>query len=192
MGNYLSDYRISIGLFNNAKISRSAFSFVLRPGTLLCLALTFLLLILCGDVEMNPGPDIPLKLKLLSICHINIRGISDTKISAIKTSLCEKFEIITLSETFLSPHSSTDLSLPGYHAIIRRDRPTFGGGVAMYVKETIAYKRLYDFDCRYLENMWIEINTREGKLLVCNIYRPPSNVEFWDHFESNIELVGCL
>jgi hypothetical protein len=138
---------------------------------------------------MNPGPDHNLKLKCLSICHANIRGISDAKINAIKTSLCKKFEIITLSETFLSPQSASDLCLPGYHSILRRDRPTFGGGVAMFIKENIAYKRKCDYECNSLENMWIEVITKEGKLLICTIYRPPNNATFWEQFESNIEYV---
>ena len=77
---------------------------------------------------MNPGPSTSTKLKQLSVCHLNIRGLSDAKLRDIKTCLCDTYDIITLSETFLSTNRSDSLSLPGYHPILRRDRETFGGG----------------------------------------------------------------
>ena len=50
-------------------------------------------------------------------------------------------DIITISETFLSPNSDVCLDIDKYHPIIRRDRYTFGGGVAVYIREDIVYKR---------------------------------------------------
>ena len=72
---------------------------------------------------------------------------------------------------------------------MRRDRPTFGGGLGVYIRDNIAYKRLYDLDCNAIENMWIEVATCEGKLLICNVYRPPNFTEFWDYLEANDEHV---
>ena len=188
MGNSLSDYRLSIGLYNNVKIVTSYMSIGVRSVSIICIiiCLMLLLLLVCGDVELNLGPA---KLKSLSICHVNIRGLSENKILAIKNTLSDKFDIITLSETFLSANSSTDLHIPGFHAILRRDRPSFGGGIAVYIRDNIIYKRCYDKDSLDVENMWIEVNTCEGKLLICNIYRPPNVIEFWDYLASNIELV---
>ena len=80
------------------------------------------------------------------------------------------YDIITISETFLGPLSTAELDLPGYHDIIRRDRPTFGGGLAIYIRQTISFKRIIDFESRLIENIWLEVNTLEGKLLICNIY----------------------
>ena len=128
------------------------------------------------------------KLRNVSLCHCNIRGLSDKKLRAIETSLCAKYDI-TLSETFLSASNTGDLALRGYHPIIRRDRPTFGGGVAMYIKEDIVFKRKANFDANNIENIWIEVNTVQGKVLICNVYRPPNNIDFWEHFSTNIEFV---
>jgi len=186
MGNSLNDYRISIGLYNSIKICTCGNSVGIRPASILFLMFVFLLLILLsGDVHVNPGP---VKLKSLSICHVNIRGLSDMKMSAIKTNLC-KYDIITLSETFLGPLSTGDLDLPGFHPIIRRDRPTFGGGIAIFIRENIAYKRKVCFDSNFIENLWIEITTVEGKLLMCCTYRPPNFLDFWSNFDENLELV---
>jgi hypothetical protein len=73
--------------------------------------------------------------------------------------------------------------------LIRRDRPTFGGGIAIYIKDSILYKVKPDFYSDVMENMWIELNTVEGKLLLCNLYRPPNDNEFWDKLHSNLEYV---
>jgi len=187
MGNSLSEYRIAIGLYNRVKICQCGISIGFRPITILCFLFVVLLVImLSGDVHPNPGP---VKLKSLSMCHVNIRGLSNIKLSDIKTDLCDKYDIITLSETFLGPLSTGDLNLPGFHTILRRDRPTFGGGVAIYIRESIAYKRKLCFDSAFLENLWIELSTVEGKLLVCCAYRPPNNAEFWEYFEENLEYV---
>ena len=37
--------------------------------------------------------------------------------------------------------------------------------------------------------MWIQVSTKQGHLLICNVYRPPNFTDFWGHFDSNIELV---
>ena len=142
MGVNITQYRQAIGLFNSVKEKSCyiGFSVNIRPLSVLSLVLLFigLLLLCCGDVEVNPGP---VKLSTLSVCHVNIRGLSDTKLRAIKMNLCGKFDIITLSDTFLGPNTKLDFSVPGFHPIIRRDRPIFGGGLAVYIREEIVYKR---------------------------------------------------
>lgn len=186
MGNYLVDYRVAIGLFNQMKISTGVSSIGVSSRTVFYIMLLMSLLLLCGDIEQNPGP---VKLKSLSMCHANIRGLSNVKLSAMRTTFCKYFDVITLSETFLSLNCTTDLSIAGYHDIIRKDRDSFGGGVAMYIKDNIIYKRHYNYECRLLENMWIELTTCEGKLFICTIYRPPNFVDFWDYLDANIEQV---
>lgn len=191
MGICISQYRQTIGQFQRCKFSKSSCSICISGTSIVvCLLLTIMLIILSGDIELNPGPIS--KLKDLNICHANIRGLNDTKMLAIKTNLCSKYDIITLSETFLSIGSLVDLTLPGYHNVIRRDRPTFGGGLAIFIRDNIAFKRKANLDSRLIENMWLEINTVDGKLLLCNVYRPPSDLSFWEHFASNIESVKSI
>ena len=54
----------------------------------------------------------------LKICHINIRSLSAVKLLAIKHEIVGKFEIISLSETFLSMESSTNFEIPGFHPLL--------------------------------------------------------------------------
>ena len=188
MGNYLQDYRLAIGLFNRVKICYSGCIVQIRLMSLFLflLCLTLFLLLLCGDVESNPGP---VKLTKLSLCHVNIRGLNKLKLNAIKTTLSRVYDIITISETFLSPNSSVNLDMEDYHPIVRRDRDTFGGGVAVYIREDIVYKRKLNLESKDLESIWIEVKTKEGPLLICTVYRPPNSFEFWEHLESNTEYV---
>ena len=194
MGVSISQYRQAIGRFNSVKFVRS--TFIVRcnafPITCLLIIIISILLFCSGTVELNPGPNanvIP-KLKNLTICHVNIRGLNISKLRALKTSLCDRFDIITLSETFLSPTTNDcDLKLPGFHDIIRRDRPTLGGGVAIYVKESIAFKRIYECECANLEQIWLQLYTNEGKILICNLYRPPTFQNFWELIDTNLENV---
>ena len=148
-----------------------------------------LLILLSSDVHMNPGPRDP-KVRKLNVCHCNIRGLNECKMRSIKTSFCNQYDVITLSETFLNSTSSCDLSLQGFHPIIRKDRRTFGGGVAVYIRESLIHKRAIEYEINNeLELLWIELNTIDGKMLIGIAYRPPQDNEFWNHLDENIEFI---
>ena len=75
------------------------------------------LLILCGDVEQNPGPK---DTKYLSLCYWNLNNLAAhdfAKINALKAfNATEKFDIIYMSESYLDSTISSDdssLSLDG-------------------------------------------------------------------------------
>ena len=62
--------------------------------------------------------------------------------------------------------------------------------VLLYVsKKNLVFKRHLDFDSQAIENMWFQVNTTEGKLLICNLYRPPNQGDFWEHLDANLEFV---
>ena len=193
MGISITQYRQSIGLFNSMKFVRYGFSIKCTGFSLICLLILLIITILLvrsGNVELNPGPPSLPNIKSLKICHANIRGLNNSKLRSIQTSLSDKFDIITLSETFLNASTSnTDLQLPGFHSIIRRDRQTMGGGVAVYIKETIAFKRVIESECPNLEQIWLQLYTKEGKIMICNVYRPPNFSNFWDLIDNNIDNV---
>ena len=103
--------------------------------------------ILCGDVEVNPGPG---QWTSLSFCHWSLNSISAHDF--VKVSLLEaynaihKFDIICLSETFLNSSLQIDddsLVLNGYK-LVRADNPSDlkRGGVCIYFKESPPIKVL--------------------------------------------------
>jgi len=123
----------------------------------------------CGDIEQNPGP--PLS-NQISVCHLNVRSLSTAKLNAIKHQLATSFDIITLSETFLSEDSTQDLSIEGFHPIIRKDRDTHGGGVAAYISTNLIFNRHTQFEIPNLECLCIEIHSQNNKFLIGVCYRP--------------------
>ena len=128
MGVDICQYRQAIGLFNQVKFVKCQHNvtFVILPMIILSSLLITLLLFIAG-LELNPGPNV--KIKTLKVCHLNIRGLNQSKLNAIQTSLCQVYDVITISETFLNNNTvNSDLALTGFQEIIRRDQPTLGGG----------------------------------------------------------------
>ena len=115
----------------------------------LCIALN-VLLILCGDIELNPGPVSAVSLsdlnsssftihdsndilhtKLnLSLVHLNIRSLL-LKLDHLSVEL-QNYDIVALREIFLDNTISNEkLHIPGFQKPIRRDGNRHGGGVAL-------------------------------------------------------------
>ena len=68
-----------------------------------------------------------------------------------------------------------DIAVEGY-VTYRRDRVGDNhGGVCVYVHGNIFSKRRHDLELPNLECVWIEINTRNKKLLIGTFYRPPNS-----------------
>ena len=93
----------------------------------------------------------------LSSVHYNIQSIS-SKLDLLHAELFH-FDIYAFTETWLSASVETDdLVLESYNKPERKDRvDDHHGGVMLYVKETIFYKRQEDLEIRRVENIWIEL-----------------------------------
>ena len=104
--------------------------------------ITLILLALVGDVHPNPGPDH--NSKYLTICHANVRSMqSQEKLDEIYY-MAETYsrDVITISETWLSSVINDEtLSIPGYQPFVRQDRLSHAGGIAVYVRNHIAFSR---------------------------------------------------
>ena len=126
-------------------------------------------LMLCGDVHPNPGPQT--KESTLSIVHNNICSLRN-KIDLVYAEL-NKFDIITISETWFHESIPIDqITMQGYTNPVRRDRSGYGG-VAIYVKNNLFCKPRPDLEVTDLEAVWIETKVNQDSLLVGCFYRPP-------------------
>ena len=156
------------------------------------------LLILCGDIELNPGPK---DTKYLSLCHWNLNSIvahDFAKVSAIKAfNTTKNFDFICLSESYLdSTISSVDknLRLDGY-ILIRAANPKNikQGGVCIYYRETLPLKII---QLNYLpEYLVCEISYNDKKIFIVALYRSPSQStdefdEFLRGFEDVIDYIN--
>lgn len=172
-----------------------------RAGILfLCLANLLLwalnLLLACGDVHPNPGPNSVNSLdessfssstttgllsNHLSIFHLNVQSILP-KIDLVRSE-ADAYDIAVFSESWLKP------SIPDEEVLLENFLPPFrtdrfdrpGGGVIMFVRNTIFCKRRNDLEIRGLEAVWIEVTVKTKKLLIGGFYRPPnSNLDYFN------------
>ena len=148
------------------------------------------LLIMSGDIELNPGPK---SISELRVIHINTRSLRN------KTDLIDAeyqdIDILTISETWLSESISNDqILLTNFHPPIRLDRENEAfGGVAIYVKNNLCCKPRRDLHVDGLEAVWIETRVDQTRLLVGSFYRPPnSNVNYWSLIKESISNVNNL
>ena len=84
----LEMYRARIGLFNRHRykvhVVSSVFNSILVTSIVLSvITLLMYLILLCGDVELNPGP----QSTCLSLWHCNIRGLNTEKLLALKSEI---------------------------------------------------------------------------------------------------------
>ena len=143
--------------------------------------------ILSGDIETNPGP---VKSKNIRICHVNIRSLSRSKLLAIKSSLTNLYDVITISESHLHAGVPNNVfTLEGFHEIIRKDRVGQGGGVAVFICESIVYKQIFKYEKLHLETIWLQVHSIEGKVLICCCYRPSDKGSFWKDFSHVLDEV---
>ncbi len=197
MGISLSQYRASIGLFRCGRYALC--SIVNYSGVMVCIfkimsaiLCILLLLFLSGDIELNPGP-FPEGPNYLRICHANVRGLRD-KLDSVKNNLIDSFDIIAITESRLTSRfsESNKLNFNGYHpaAEFRKDRVTdTGGGIIAFISEHLGATRRRDLEHPDVENMFIEIRSKNNVFLLCICYRPPDMpTQFWDDFQAQIDV----
>ena len=125
----------------------------------------------------------------VSFVHYNVQSIY-TKLELLQAELIE-FDILAFSETWLNHSVDTeDLILESYQSPERKDREGDNhGGVNIYVKEGIYYKRRNDLEIQDLEAIWIEVANTRKHILFGLFYRPPnSNANYYSMIEDSLSL----
>ena len=109
------------------------------------------------------------------------------KLDIISTELSD-FDIIDFSETWL--HQTSDLYIPDFKPPERKGRARDRhGGVMIYVKDSVFYKRRHDLEPHSVECIWIEIQLKHTRILFCLLYRPPnSDMAYFSSIEDSISL----
>ena len=110
--------------------------------------------------------------KCMSFCHLNVRSLT-SNFNEFKDLIrsSRTFDVIALSETWLSSDvCSSSLAMDGF-SLIRNDRGSRGGGVAFYIKTSLKYEIV---DCnKNIEQLWVTHKICKRMLLVGVTYRPP-------------------
>ncbi|MCW4285900.1 MAG: reverse transcriptase domain-containing protein [Candidatus Thiodiazotropha taylori] len=101
------------------------------------------------------------------------------------------FDILAFSETWLHPDIHTnDILIPEFKPPERKDRQRDRhGGVMLYVKDTLFYKRRQDLEPLNTECIWIEIHLNQNRILFGLFYRPPnSDAAYLSRIEDSISI----
>ena len=124
----------------------------------------------------------------LSFVQYNVQSIVN-KLDILQADLFE-VDILSFTETWLNPGISTDdLLMQSYNIPERKDRTGDShGGIMIYIKEGICYKRRNDLKIRGIECIWIELIHNQKHILGL-FYRPPnSDAQYFSNIEDSIAL----
>ena len=148
-----------------------------------------MIIMLCGDVESNPGPD------TFNFCCWNLNSI--TSYDFLRLSLLEaynsiyKYDLISVVETHLDDSDDESrLQLDGYY-FIKSNHPlnVKRGGVALYVKDSIPMNQRYDLST-LPECVVCEIHINKRKYFFTVVYRAPNqDQDEFKSFTDNFELL---
>ena len=106
----------------------------------------------------------------ISVSHLNIKSVLP-KHDELQLMLEKGGSLVFgLSETWLDDRiTDLEVGIPGFK-VFRRDRNRRGGGVMVYVSEQLKAVRRKDLEVNAVEAVWVEVKTRNGILLICNVY----------------------
>lgn len=116
---------------------------------------------------------------LFSLLHLNIRSLNQNlqKLTSLLSMINNTFSCIGITETWLQ-HNNTDyVNIEGYNFIHQCRKEKNGGGIGLYVKNNLEFKRksYLDFsDPEILECLFIEVERpNENNIIIGVTYRPP-------------------
>jgi exonuclease III len=147
---------------------------------------------MCGDIESCPGPSSLtreqfgsfLLNKGMKFVHQNIRSLT-SNFDMLQEFVAShgKIDLITLSETHISSDETGReelFALSGYVFLKRNRDYGRGGGVSMYVKDGITFKRRSDLEnSTAIKCLWIEIFLKSAKSFIVGcFYCPPETSKY--------------
>ena len=140
------------------------------------LHLTTLVLILSGDVELNPGPAIQYQKKNCRVLYSNIRGLRTNFLDLQCHS--RNYDILFLSETLVTSNKAkTEFLLPGFDGpqfIYRRSIPN-AQGMAVYSRSGLPIYRQKALECSCHELLCFKVYSRYYNVYMFALYRNPNH-----------------
>ena len=107
----------------------------------------------------------------LKIDCLNVRSLYRKIDEVHHIILSKNFHIFGINETWLDSFITDDeLSLEGYD-LIRCDRNRHGGGVCLFIKQSISYNVLQDVN-NCVESVWIKVTVNSQNFGIGCAYRP--------------------
>ena len=72
------------------------------------------------------------------------------------------------------------ISIPGYHDLIRHDRPNngrHGGGVLMYIAEHLVFNHKKELQSDLFQHIWADVKSNNSTFAINAFYRPPNETQ---------------
>ena len=116
---------------------------------------------------------------------LNINSLSKHIDELVVLMHGKPLDILAINESKLDQtDTNNSVALSGYN-LERRDRDKHGGGVCVYLRNSINYNRRTDLEDSNLEMIVLEISKPNSKpFLITTWYRPPkSSLELFEKFE---------
>ena len=129
----------------------------------------------------NTNSDITNSNQTISIAHLHTQAICSTIDEFTYMLNTQRFDIITLSETWLkdNPHLLDYVKIDGYEVKFRNREHTRGSGVGLYIRSDIKYKLRNGIvnTNTDIEHLWLEVSLRNKN----------SNLLFGIFYQSNFD-----
>ena len=159
-----------------------------------------LLLLLSGDISLNPGRFHNLqplnhdewnifKQRGIHFLHLNINSLLK-KIDELRhIARLTNAAVIGISESKLDDSELTSEIQIDRYDLLRCDKNRHGGGVACYIRSELSYNGKSYFP-KDIENVFFELLLPNAKpIVVGTTYRPPSQTNFMKIFNKNLSKV---
>ena len=126
-----------------------------------------LLILMCGDVAMNPGP--------VMLGSVNARSIRNKGNLLADTIASHAFDLLCLTATHIRTTDSDiflrSLTPDGFSLIHRPRSSGIGGG--FFIHDSYKYRKVDTPNYSSFENIVISVSVSCRTLLLASIYRPP-------------------
>ena len=144
-------------------------------------SISLLLIQLANDVEVQPGQ--AQRANGLRICQWNVQRLTDSKLEEIRSLVArpgnehDRLDILILSETFCTQKVPDSFyNTVGYQRQRKNRMGKSGGGILVYVNNSLQAKRREDLEADELEILWLEVCPYKSSrsLFIGGVYTPPS------------------
>ena len=116
------------------------------------------------------------KTKSLTLFYTNARSIIKKREELVAYAMSENPDIISITETWLNisdKHLIAEISIPGYNMFLNCRENKRGGGVILYIKNSISAIEINKANSTAYESVYVKLKINRKHIIVATIYRPP-------------------